>query len=97
MGRQAGSQRCPSDGIGRQEESCDGAAGNVRKWIGGSVNAQAERVRRALDRAARSFRRWGLSRATSTNEARFEAAQRRLHKAAERYALFAVEGTERKG
>jgi len=41
----------------------------------------------ALDKAARQWRRWVDSRATADNELRFVRANRRLHKAVERYAL----------
>jgi hypothetical protein len=49
--------------------------------------AQAQQAKLSLIKAARSYARWARSRVTATNRERFERAQRRLHKAAERYAL----------
>jgi hypothetical protein len=49
--------------------------------------AQAERAHLSFIKAARSFHRWARARLTAKNRVRFQRALRRLHKAAERYAL----------
>jgi predicted nucleic acid-binding protein len=46
-----------------------------------------QKARAVLERAARRYKRWGTARASEATRARFERAQRALHKAAERYAL----------
>ena len=47
----------------------------------------AEQAQSSLIKAGRSYSRCGRMRVTERNQARFDAAAKRLHRAAERWAL----------
>jgi hypothetical protein len=48
---------------------------------------EGEKAKLSLIRAARAYSRWAHSRVTEPNRRRFESAEKRLHRAAERWAM----------